>query len=80
MKYFLKSNRLATSCTQKKKSEIMNRKGIVESKWKTRGNHEGQSGEDQSLTLQVVLSIKVFSMRKMEVVEAQEDIKGSQIR
>ena len=79
MKYFLKSNRLATSCTQKKKSEIMNRKGIVESKWKTRGNHEGQSGEDQSLTLQVVLSIKVFSVRKMEVVEAQEDIKGSQI-
>ena len=34
----------------------------------------------KSLTLQVVLSIKVFSMRKMEVVEAQEDIKGSQIR
>ena len=81
MKYFSKSNRPATSRTQKKrkKSEIMNRKGIVESKWKTRGNHEGQSGEDQSLTLQVVLSIKVFSVRKMEVVEAQEDIKGSQI-
>ena len=49
MKYFSKSNRPATSRTQKKrkKSEIMNRKGIVESKWKTRGNHEGQSGEDQ---------------------------------
>ena len=80
-------HRPTTSCTQKKEkkkrkekeSEIMNRKGIVESKLKTRGSHEGQSDEDQSLTLQVVLSIKVFSMRKMEVVEAQEDIKGSQI-
>ena len=52
----------------------MNREGIIESKWKTRGSLEGQSGED---TLQVVLSIKVFSMRKMEAVEAQEDINGS---
>ena len=50
----------------------MNREGIVESKWKTRGSREGQSGED---TLQVVLSIKVFFVRKMEVVEALEDIK-----
>ena len=52
----------------------MNREGIIESKWKTRGSLEGQSSED---TLQVVLSIKVFSMRKMEAVEAQEDINGS---
>ena len=35
----------------------MNREGIIESKWKTRGSLEGQSSED---TLQVVLSIKVF--------------------
>ena len=33
----------------------MNRKWIVESDEKQKSNHEGQSGEDQSLTLQVVL-------------------------
>ena len=51
---------------KEKESEIMNRKGIVESDEKQKNNLEGQSSEDRSLTLQVVLSIKVFSMRKME--------------
>ena len=45
----------------------MNRKVIVESDEKKKNNLEGQSGEDRSLSLQVVLSIKVFSVRKMEV-------------
>ena len=45
---------------------------------KTRGIHEGKSSEDHSLTLQVVLSIKVFSVSKREAVEAQSKIKGYQ--
>ena len=45
----------------------MNRKGIVEYDEKKKNNFEGQSSEERSLRLQVVLSIKVFSVRKMEV-------------
>ena len=83
MKYSPKS-KIAQTCyithTQKRKkekeSEMMNRKGVEESSEKKRGVHEGQSSEDLSLTLQVVLSIKVFSVSKREAVKAQSKIKG----
>ena len=45
--------------------------------WRTKGNHEGESGEDQALTSQVVLLIKVFNSASVRKWRHRGRYKGS---
>ena len=68
---------------KKKKSKI--RKGEWEKDkkkngriwWRTKGNHEGESSEDQALTSQVVLLIKVFNSASVRKWRHRGRYKGS---